>query len=288
MQKVKIITERLASLSYKDAQRKGIYIFPANIIYKGDVIKDDNDADAQDFIQKLVNIDEIPSTGVPPLGEIIKAFREATNDCDDAIYISASSKLSGLYNAGLKAAKKLKEEGKDIRVFDSYTVVSMEGMYAHKAAALSNEGKTADEIISVLEKIKKDRRIIEYGVLNTLKYLQKGGRIGRAKAWVSNLFSFKPIISALDGVLEPIAKVRTNQQGLDLIVNKIKDDMKRTKARKISVMYDYGVQDDFIKSEVDPRIREEFDAEIILSNQISSVIACHMGPEIWGVCVLLE
>lgn len=288
MPKVQIITERLSSLSYDFAEKNNIFIFPVSIILNNEVFKDDNDDDASKFLNNLKTLDEIPSTAVPSLGEMEIHFNKATKYIKNAIYISASQKLSGIYNVGVKIAEKLNKQGKDIRVFDSYTTVSMEGMYAWHASLLAKDGKDIDEIMKSLEKIKQERRIIEYGVLETLKYLEKNGRIGKAKSWIANLFSFKPIISAKDGVLEPVAKVRTNAQGLEAVIKKIKEDINRTKSKKIKVMYDYGISDAYIREEVDPRIRKEFDAEIISFNQISTAISCHFGPEIWGVCVKLE
>jgi len=288
MPKVQIITERLSSLAYDFAEKNNIFIFPVSIILKNDVFKDDNDIKAAKFLKKLETLDEIPSTAVPSLGEMEIIFEKATKDIKKAIYISASKKLSGIYNVGVKIAEKLKKQGKDIRVFDSYTTVSMEGMYAFHASLLAKEGKDIDEIMQSLEKIKQERRIIEYGVLETLKYLVKNGRIGKAKSWIANLFSFKPIISAKDGVLEPVAKVRTNAQGIEAIIKRIKEDIKRTRAKKIKIMYDYGISDAYIREEVDPRIRKEFNPDIISFNQISTAIACHLGPEIWGVCILLQ
>jgi DegV family protein with EDD domain len=250
MSKIKIIAGRICSLSYKFAKENDIHLIPANIM--------------------------------------LKNFREATKDTDKAIHVEASSKLSNFYSRGIVAAKKLEKEGKDIRVFDTLTAVSMHGMFAYTASQLSRKGDDIDTILAKLKKLRDERRIVEYGVINTLKYLEKNGRIGKAKAWLANIFSFKPIISAKDGVLEPVGKVRTDPQALEFVVNKIKDDRERTKATKVQVMYDYGINDEFLRREVDPRIRKEFDAKVISFNQISTAIACHLGPEVWGVCVKLE
>ena len=288
MQRVKIITERLASMSYKFAKKHGIALLPVSIMHKGDTIQDDNDEKANDFLQRLQHMEEIPTTGAPPLGQMINFFQDAMKDLETAIYITPSVKLSSIHDHGLTVAKKLKDKGKDIRVFDSGTTVSMQGMYAYEANLLAKQGKDIDSILNHLEKLKENRQIVEYGVLETLKFLEKNGRIGKAKAWIAGLFSFKPIITAKDGILEPIARVRTNAQGLDMIVDKIREDMKRTNSSKIKVMYDYGLDDEYVRSEVAPKIKQEFDAEVISFNQISTVIACHMGPEIWGVCVKME
>ncbi len=285
MANVKIITERIASLSYKQAKKLGISLLPVNIIYKDKVIRDDNDEKADKFLKDLPTFDEIPSTAVPPVGEMYAFFKSEMQDTDEAIYIAASSKLSGIYDAGLKASDMLKKDGKTLKVFDSYGVVSIEGMYAYEAQNMSNDGRNLDDILVQLEKLKDDRKVVEYGVIETLKYLVKNGRIGKAKGWISNLLSFKPIISAKDGVLEPISKVRTHNQGLEKMVQLIKSDIERTNATNIEIMLDYSISDEFLNTTVIPRLRDEFNPKIVSINQISIVIACHLGPTVWGVCV---
>jgi DegV family protein with EDD domain len=288
MNVIPIITERLASLSYKFAQKNNIHLIPVNIIFKNKVFKDDNDLKANKFLNDMLTSDEIPSTAVPSIGQFYKLLKEILKNYKEGIYISASSKLSGIYNAVFQASRMLKEEDINLKVFDSYSVVSMEGMYAYEALNLTKEGKDIDTIFNHLEDIKKKRDIVEYGVLETLKYLEKNGRIGKAKAWIANLFSFKPIISAKDGVLEPIAKVRTNEQALKQIISRIKNDLKNRNNKKVKIMFDYGLSIDYLKGEAEPRIKKEFNADIISYNQISIAVACHLGPSVWGVCVKYE
>jgi DegV family protein with EDD domain len=285
MNKVAIITERLASLSYKFAKELGIHLIPVNIIIGEKTMKDDNDAQAEKFLRDMPTFKDIPSTAVPSQGEMVEAFKEALKDTKKGIYISASKKLSSIYDRGFAAARKLNKEGYDIRVFDSFTTVSMEGMYAYEASQMAKNGLNIDEIEKNLIKIRDEKRIDEFGVINTLKYLEKNGRIGKAKAWLATLFRFKPIISAENGELEPVAKVRTDNQALELVVKRIKEDMEKHESKKIKVMYDYGINDEFLKEQVIPRIKEEFDPEVISINPISTAIACHLGPEVWGVCI---
>lgn len=288
MSKVKVIAGRIASLSYKFASENEIQLIPVNIMIGEKTLKDDNDAKASKFLTDMPNFKQIPSTAVPSHGELLQAYEKATKESNQAIHVAVSSKLSNFYSRGIVAAKEFKKQGKDIRIFDSQTAVSMQGMFAYKAAQLSKAGDNMDTIIEKMTKIKEERRIVEYGVINTLKYLQKNGRIGKAKAWIASIFSFKPIISAKDGVLEPVGKVRTDAQALEFITARINEDIQRTKPKSIEVMYDYGINDKFLKNEVDSRIRKEFDPKIISFNQISTAIACHLGPEVWGVCVNLE
>ncbi len=288
MQKVKIITERLASISYRFAEKHNIALFPVNIMHKGKTYTDDDDAKAKDFLQKLETVEEIPTTGTPPLGHMIKAFEKATDKIKDAIYISPSSKLSSIHDHGVNVAKKLAEKGRNIKVFDSLTTVSMQGMMAYEAAKMAEEGEDIDTVYSHLKNLRDNRLIVEYGTLESLKFLKKSGRIGKGKSFFASLFSLKPVISAQNGELQPIGRVRTNEQGLDTVIKKIKEDMKRTGAEKLSVMYDYGLNEAYIRETVDPRMQKEFDTKIISFNQISIAIASHLGPNVWGVCAKFD
>lgn len=288
MSRVQIIAERLSSLSYKFASENGIHLFPVNVIRGDEVLKDSNDEEGNRFIHELESFEEIPSTAVPSVGEMKEIFDKATSDTKEAIYISTSDKLSSLNSVGQKVAKLMKKEGKDVRVFNSLTTVSMLGMYVYKANELSKDGRSIDDILSDLDKIQQERRIVEYGVIGTLKYLEKGGRIGKAKAWMANIFSFKPIISARDGELEPVSKARTDNQALEIVTDKIKSDIERTGKSHITAMYDYGDSDEYLRDTVIPRFDEEFKPKTVSVNQVSIAIACHFGPKVWGVSFLLE
>lgn len=288
MSNIKVISERIASLSFAFAHKHDITLIPIDIIVGEETYKDDNDKKAQKFLEEMTTFDHIPSTAVPSHGEMLKIVREAMKNTDQAIYIAASSKLSSIHDRGLAVAKDLKKEGKDLRVFDSGAVVSVEGLYVYEAQELVNQGKSLDEIEKQLIRWRDEERFDEFGVINTLKYLEKNGRIGKAQAWLGNIFHFKPIVSIKDGELEPLAKVRTDQQALELIIEKIKNDMEKFKTNKLKIMYDYGVSSLFLKTIVAKRIEKDFDAEIVSFNKISTGIACHLGPEVWGIAVKYE
>lgn len=286
--RVKIITERASSLSYDFANKQNIFLIPIKIIIGDNTLKDDSDEKAQQFLIDLQTMEEIPSTAIPSLGEMTDYLRQATAETDRAIYITITSKLSGIYSQGVKAAEILAKEGKDIRIFDSETVVSMEGLYVYKANELSKQGKSIDEIMAFLENARSERLVDEFVALETLKYLEKNGRIGKAKAMISNLFSFKPVITIKNGVIEPIGKIRTNEQAIDFIIERIREGIIRTGAKKLLVMYDFGLDPRFVKVMVQAQMQREFDIELITYNQLSTAIACHSGPEAWGVGVFYE
>jgi len=256
MQKVKIITERISSLSYDFANKNDIYLIPTNVIWDEKNFKDDNDVQNIKLLKKLENSENLPTTAVPSYGEMKEYFEEAVKENQEGIYISTSSKLSGLYNLGLKVSKDLRD--RKIHIYDSEATVSVEGMISYEASQMAKKGFTCEEIIVELDKLKKEEKIKEYGTLETLKYLEKGGRIGKAKALLANLFSFKPIISLKDGLLEPIGRVRTQAQAIESIFDNIQEDINRLKPKKISVMFDVGLNQDFVKNSLTNQLKEKF------------------------------
>jgi DegV family protein with EDD domain len=284
MSNVKVLTGRIGSLSYKFAKENDIALMPTNIIKGDEIIRDDTDKKASEFFKELPTLSDIPSTSAPPQGEVLKFLKENVKKCESALYLSASTKLSAIYDSVSNAAAKLKKEGYDIKVFDTLTTLSMQGMFAYQARLLSNGGDNREEIVKKLTKMRDEVRIREYGTIETLKYLEKNGRIGKAKAWIANLFSFKPIISAKDGELDPVGRARSNDQALEITVKKIHEDQERVGSSEMDMMYDYGLSDKYLKEAVIPRMEKEFHPKVISRNQISIVISCHLGPEVWGVC----
>jgi len=285
MSKVAIITERLSSLSYDFADKHNITLLPANVIQDEKVIKDDSDEKANSFLKSLDPKGNIPSTSTSSIGEVFKLFQEATKDTDQGIYISSSPKLTAFHDVGVKAAKLLKKQGKNIQVFNSNLTLSAIGMMAYEASQLSENQGDVESIMQFLTTIRDEHRITEFGVIETLKFLVKNGRIGKAKAWLANIFSFKPIISIKDGELDPVTRVRTNDQALETLVRLTREKMESLGSKKLKIMFDYGISDEYIQEKAQKRFKEEFDAEIISINQISIAIGCHLGPNIWGLAL---
>ena len=151
MSKVRIITERVTSLSYAFAKKQNIYLFPVNIIKGEEVFKDSNDEEGKKFIEEMESFEEIPSTAVPAPGEMKKILLEAVKETKKGIYISASSKLSGLHSLGVKVADELNKEGYNPQVPRAETHKIYDRLMAIYEIAEKNKISTNEAAIALAE-----------------------------------------------------------------------------------------------------------------------------------------
>lgn len=118
--------------------------------------------------------------------------------------------------------------------------------------------------------------------MDTLKYLERGGRIGRARALLGTLLSIKPVIGLRGGVVEPLGKVRTHQQGLNWIVNQIRAHMEKFKSTRIQAIVE-DVDNQEWSQRASERITKEFNVEKLWQGQANLIVGTHVGPGGWTV-----
>lgn len=208
---VQIITDSAADISLERAAELGVRIVPLWIRFGDEEFTDLVDLDAESFYRRMAESKEPPTTAAPAPGAFEAAIREAGADGDAVIVISLSGDLSATMASAENAARAIGDDV-DVRVFDSKSITATLGMKVIAAANAARDGKSADEIIAILEDLRSRSRV--YGALNTLENLKKNGRIGGAQAMLGSALSIKPIIDISDGTVHEAAKVRTRRKAL--------------------------------------------------------------------------
>ena len=159
-----------------------------------------------EFYDRLVNGDEMPSTSQPSPAAFEAVFKDISENGDSAIVITLAPEFSGTYQSASIAA----EEFDNVRVIDSRTVAIGMGILASYAQKCIEEGKDIDEICALLEEKRDHVKVI--ALLDTLKYLQKGGRISKTAAIAGNVLNIKPVILIADGVISVLGKARGSKK----------------------------------------------------------------------------
>ncbi len=212
---IKIMVDSATDFTEEQAKELGLLFVPINVLFDGEEYLDGVNLLADEFYKKLEACKSMPQTSLINEFRWNEAFEEATRDGSELIVITISSKLSGTYRAAAEAAKNF--NGK-VFVVDSMNAACGEGILAKYALLLREEGKTAQEISDRLNEKKHD--ICVYAVIDTLKYLKKGGRISTATAIIGTTLSIKPIIGVIDGEVKMIGKAMGNKKG-NLTLNTI-------------------------------------------------------------------
>lgn len=211
---VRIITDSGSDIL--PGEHEGLVVLPLSITFGTTTYTDGADLSHERFYELLVEEDDLPKTGQVNPYAFSQAFEEAYEAGDEVVCITLSSKLSGTYQSALTAASEAKVV---VRVVDSLNVCVGERILVEYALRLAAEGKSAAEIAEELERVRGNICVV--GLLDTLEYLKRGGRISAAAAGVGALLSIKPVITVDDGEVKVLGKARGSKNGRNLLSEQV-------------------------------------------------------------------
>lgn len=214
MDKIRIITDSGSDII--DSKRDNVTVLPMSITFGDEVFYDGVTLSHSEFYMKLIESDELPKTSLIAPASFADAFEEATNAGEKVIAITISGGLSGTYQSAVLAA----EDYDDVYVVDSMNVTIGERILVEYALKLIDEGKDIEDIVNELESAKK--RICVLGLLDTLEYLKKGGRVSSSVAFVGDVLRIKPVVTVDgEGKVAMLGKARGSKNGNNFLISEI-------------------------------------------------------------------
>ncbi len=203
---VRVVTDSTSDISQADARRLGISVVPLNIHFGSEQLRDGVDIQPRQFFRRLVETKALPKTSQPSVGAFLEVYQELARETDEIISIHISGGLSGTANSARAARDALGTRAR-VDVVDSGTVSWPLGWAARSAQEAARSGKSLEECAAAARDALARTTLVF--VLDTLEYLQRGGRIGRARAWLGAVFNVKPILTVKDGEIAPLERVRS-------------------------------------------------------------------------------
>lgn len=271
---IKILVDSASDIDQKEAIEKGIYLIPMQLRFGEEEYLDGINLSHREFFEKLIESNELPQTSQINEYRFEECFKELTKDGDEVIAILLSSKLSGTYNCAKKASKQF--NGK-VHVVDSLNACIGERILTEYAIRLVREGElSAEEIVKELDD--KKTKIQLLGVIDTLKYLKKGGRISSVVAFTGEMFSIKPVISVTNGEVKMVGKAIGSKKGNNLLMQLVE------KCGGINFEMPYalgysGLSDEYLKKYLnDSEALWKGKTDNLPTYLIGSTIGTHIGP----------
>ena len=212
---VRIITDSASDMS--PAEHPALAVLPLSVTFGTDVYMDGIDIDHQRFYEMLVERDELPKTGQVNPYAFSQAIAEAREAGDEAVIITVGAKLSGTNQSARTALAEA--PGGDVYVVDSNNVTLGERVLVEYALRLVDEGQGAAQIAAAVEAVRD--RVVVIGLLETLEYLVRGGRLSAAAGAVGTLLNVKPVVAAEDGLIVQLGKARGSKNGRNLLNQKV-------------------------------------------------------------------
>jgi DegV family protein with EDD domain len=278
---VKIMADTTSGLPHELLESLGIPLIPQIIIFGEESFRDDHEIDTQTFLARLKSSKTLPKTAAPAPAFYNEFFGKAQLQAETVIVIAPSEKLSGTVRAANIAAQDFPQL--DVRVVDSQTIAGNLASLVLIADTWAKSGMEADIIVSRLNDLIKRGRI--YFLVNTLEYLQKGGRIGGAKALVGELLQFKPILCLRDGQVEPFDQQRTKKRALNRLQEIVKDNCPKNPEAHLCLMQADAMEDaETLSSE----LRTMMNLASIPIYELPPAIVVHGGPGALGIGFFVE
>lgn len=283
MSTVRIVTDSTADIPEEIRQELGIEMIPLKVHFGSEVFKDGVTMRAEQFYEKLAEAKELPTTSQPSPVDFLDIYKKlAEEPGTEIISIHLSSAFSGTYQSAV-LAKSLLEEKVKITIVDSKSASYGIGVLAVAAAQAVKQGKSAAECLALIDRLRKQTKL--YFLVDTLEYLQKGGRIGKASAVLGSLLNIKPILTIdEEGMVAPVDKVRGQKKAIARIVEMLREEVPSNEVKLVVAHANAPETAD----ELAALLKKQFEKEQVLYTILGPVIGTHVGPGTVAAFVIPE
>ena len=275
MSKVCIITDSNSGITQSESKELGIVVIPMPFYINEVQHFEDIDMTQEEFYEALMDEKTEVSTSQPSPDTIMQTWRENLEEYDEIVHIPMSSGISSSCATAMMLAQEEEFEGK-VFVVDNQRISVTQRRSVQQAKELAERGYSAKEIHDILFRDKFQSSI--YIMVNTLKYLRKGGRLTPAVAAIGTVLRIKPVLQIQGEKLDSYAKVKTMKQAKTTMLKAIRSDFEKRfsdEEMEIDIAYTYDkAEADKFKEEI---LREYPNAKVYM-DPLSLSVSCHIGP----------
>ena len=273
---IRIVIDSTADVTQEIIEKHNLKMVPLTVNFGNESYLDKVELTTSMFFDKLTESEKSPTTSQPSPGDFVEAFSEILIEGDQVLGIFLASELSGTYDSARMAKDMVGSD--DIKIIDSKSVCLGTFSLILEAIELVNQKKSIDEIVEKLENVKD--KIVAVAGLDTLKYLEKGGRLSKSQAVIGSLLNIKPIIGIKDGAVSVIDKVRGKNKTIKWFEEWIEKNNFDLSDK--TVLLFHGQSYDQLQV-LRKTIEEKYKIKNIIEQEIGAVIGTHAGPGVLGI-----
>jgi DegV family protein with EDD domain len=283
MQNVAILTDSCASIPESFIETLQIHWVPYYIHHGNETLRDLVTIDRETFYQWLPTVDELPKTAAPGPGDYLEKYRQLVEEqkAEEILSIHMTSKGSGAYDSAMTAREMAVEHFPNLRieVIDTLNVAMCHGWMVIESARRAQAGDALEAIIANLQAMIPVTRMIQ--TADTLRYLQMGGRIGRATHLVGTLLNIKPLIGMEDGVIVPVGRARSRLGAYRKMVDYVEQSVGSNTKIKVAYLHAAALEEvEKIRALLEKRLTV---VESLIA-ELSPALGVHTGPGTAGLC----
>ncbi|MCL1886072.1 MAG: DegV family protein [Dehalococcoidia bacterium] len=276
---VKIVTDSTSDIPAEIARELDITVVPLLVLFGQESFKDRVDITTDEFYNRLAQGNILPTTTQPHPSVFVDTYQELLKQVDELLVIVLSSKLGGVFRSANNAASIIKGNG-HVKVIDSMLATLSLGLVVIEAAKMAQSGMPLNEIaIAVKALIPASNTIVAF---DTLKYLSKGGRIGKAQVMLGSRLSVKPVLTFKNGEVSPLTRLRSMSAAADYLYNHVAG-IKKIRALGVSHTTARDATDAFVQ-----RLGALYPQDKIYRSSVSPVLGTYMGSNVLSVSFIEE
>jgi DegV family protein with EDD domain len=274
---VRIVTDSTADLPAEVVRSLDIAVVPLYVRFGEELFRDGVDLEVEDFYRRLTRSALFPSTTAPSPGDFYGVYTRLALETNEILSLHISAKLSGTCNSAQLGKERLQSKC-NVAIVDSLSTSLGLGLQVVAAAKAAKAGASLDELSEMVARSVPKAHL--FGLLDTLEYLHRGGRIGKAQAFLGTLLNVKPLLEVKEGEVYPLARMRNRTRGLNTICDLVK---RYPRVDELALVYSTDGEDAEKLAEM---LSPVFPKEKMYRARFGPVLGSHIGPRAVGVALL--
>jgi DegV family protein with EDD domain len=274
---VKVVTDSCSDITPQLARELGITVVPLYVQFGNETYRDNVDLSTEEFYQKLQTSEIHPTTATASPAHFAQIFATLGEETKEIVAITLSEKFSAIYATAMQGKAMVKKDCR-IEVIDSQAGAGAQMLLVIAAAKMAQSGANLERIVESVRRAIS--RVHIRMTFDTLEYLRRGGRVGKAQAFLGGLLKVNPVLGIKDGAAFPIARCRNRAQAVDFLVDFVKE-FGRIEA--------VAIEDATTPEELEllaQRLKDVVPADRTYRSKVSPVVGTHVGPHVLAVSVL--
>jgi DegV family protein with EDD domain len=273
---VAVVTDSTHYMPAELARARGIHQVSLYVNQSGEITRESDMPDFEDFYDGLRTSPDLPTTSQPSVGDFLAVYEPLVASGQDIVSIHISGGLSGTVESARQAAAEIGAQRR-IEVVDSLSTCGGLAVVVLAAQGAADGGADVEQVAG------RARDAIDatevWFSLDTLEFVERGGRIGRAQAWIGSALSIKPILSFADGTLQPVERVRTSRRARERML----DYLRSRKEDGATGWFVQHAQAPDVAEEIAAGGREIFGSEPLFVTELGPVLGTYAGPGMLGI-----
>src|SRR5581483_715839 len=289
---VRVVTDSSAHLSAEMRAKYKIGFVPLLVLFGTRSYRDEVDLSNEHFFHMLTHEKVHPTTSAPAPAEFIQVWKPLLEAGEEIVSICLPSGLSATYSSAVNAKAQLEQEHGGplpISIVDGKWISMAQGFQCIEAARVALAGGSREEVVKAATAL--DERLSLVFLLDTLEYLKRGGRIGKAQAWLGTMFNVKPLLEIAHARVEPLERVRSRKAGIARLLELVQNPPTTNGPRKgdgplhVAVLHARAPEG---AQQLENELRARFNVAELVRAEIGPTIAVHSGPDALGVAFYRE